>query len=118
MPGKVCIRTVGCRTNKADSDEMARRLRAGGLEIVETPEGADWVVVNSCTVTRAADRDTRREAYRARREDADPHVLVVGCMPMALGTDADWADRRTELPELCRMLCCGNGSPEEAGPYE
>lgn len=97
MGPRVCIRTVGCRTNKADSDDMARRLRGGGCVIVDGPEDADWVVVNSCTVTRAADRDSRREAYRARRQGADPRVLVVGCMPAAQGTDAGWADPRTEL---------------------
>lgn len=94
---KVCIRTVGCRTNKADSDEMARALRAGGVEVTEDREDADWVVVNSCTVTAAADRDTRREAYRARRAGRDPRVLVVGCLPAALGTVAAWADQRTVL---------------------
>ncbi len=118
MTGTVCIRTVGCRTNKADSDEMARRLRAAGLEIVESPEGADWVVVNSCTVTRAADRDTRREAYRARREAADPQVLVVGCMPMAVGTDADWADARTTLvadrDEAVERILSAVGGPARA----
>ena len=92
---KVCIRTVGCRTNKADSGEMARALVQGGAQIVEEPEDADWVVVNSCTVTRAADRDSRREAYRARRSSSDPQVLVVGCMPAASGTEGDWADART-----------------------
>ncbi len=97
MRTKVCIRTVGCRTNKADSEEMARRLREGGCVIVDGPADADWVVVNSCTVTRAADRDSRREAYRARREGADPRVIVVGCMPKAQGTDAPWADTRTVL---------------------
>ena len=94
---KVYISTVGCRTNKADSDEMARALRDGGVEVTEDREDADWVLVNSCTVTAAADRDTRRETYRARRAGRDPRVTVVGCLPAAQGTVAAWADDRTVL---------------------
>jgi len=122
---RVCIRTVGCRTNKADTDEMARTLRLHGVRIVESSEEADWVVVNSCTVTRAADRDTRREAYRARRGRRDPEVLVVGCMPAAKGTDAEWADERTTLVAdrgraVTRILeaAVGAGSALEGPPAQ
>ena len=39
----------------------------------------DVVVVNSCTVTVAADRDTRKAVHRARREQAGTAVILMGC---------------------------------------
>ncbi len=92
---KVAFRILGCRTNRADAVEMTRALEEGGVRVVAVPEEADVLVVLSCTVTRAADRDTRNRVYRARRRGTK--VLVVGCLPAAQGTEADWADDGTEL---------------------
>ena len=60
---------LGCRTNAAEVDELAERLG----------EARNVVVVNSCTVTLAADRDTRKAVHRARRENPDSAVVLMGC---------------------------------------
>jgi threonylcarbamoyladenosine tRNA methylthiotransferase MtaB len=60
---------LGCRTNAAEIDEMASLLA----------DARDVVVVNSCTVTVAADRDTRKAVHRARREHPRSAVILMGC---------------------------------------
>ena len=49
---------LGCRTNAAETDEVAGLLA----------DARNYVLINSCTVTTAADRDTRKAVARARRE--------------------------------------------------
>jgi threonylcarbamoyladenosine tRNA methylthiotransferase MtaB len=67
MPGVFV--NLGCRTNAAETDEMASLLA----------QAENYVVVNSCTVTTAADRDTRKAMGRARREHPDAAVVLMGC---------------------------------------
>jgi threonylcarbamoyladenosine tRNA methylthiotransferase MtaB len=74
---------LGCRTNAAETDEMAALLT----------QADNYVVVNSCTVTTAADRDTRKAVARARREHPGAALLLMGCYVDAhpgddLGADA------------------------------
>jgi threonylcarbamoyladenosine tRNA methylthiotransferase MtaB len=60
---------LGCRTNAAETDELAALLRDAG----------NFVLVNSCTVTTAADRDTRKAVSRARREHPGAALVLMGC---------------------------------------
>ena len=92
---RVCLKTLGCRTNKADSIKMAQLLVSEGVELVGSELEADVVIVNSCTVTSGADRDNRRLVYKARRGENDPRVVLTGCMPMAHGTEHPWLDDRS-----------------------
>src|SRR5439155_16618411 len=58
---------LGCRTNAAETDEVAALLK----------DATDVVVVNSCTVTLAADRDTRKAVHRARREQPAAALVLM-----------------------------------------
>jgi len=76
---RVHIATLGCKVNAYDSATMADRLRAAGCEMVAAGAPADVVIVNSCTVTDAADAESRRLARRARREHPAARVILTGC---------------------------------------
>jgi threonylcarbamoyladenosine tRNA methylthiotransferase MtaB len=73
---------LGCRTNAAETDEVAALL-AGAR---------NYVVINSCTVTTAADRDTRKAVSRARREHPDAALVLMGCYVDAHPGDTLGAD--------------------------
>src|SRR5436305_13020497 len=73
---------LGCRTNAAETDEMAAMLA----------DAINVVVVNSCTVTLAADRDTRKAVHRARREHPGAAVVLMGCYVDAHPGDSLGAD--------------------------
>jgi tRNA A37 methylthiotransferase MiaB len=47
-PTKVAIVTLGCGRNEVDSANAAGLLAASGYELVDDPERADAVVVNTC----------------------------------------------------------------------
>src|SRR5882672_10119864 len=54
-PKKVFIRTFGCQMNEYDSDKMADVLAAAeGYEKTDTPEEADLILFNTCSVREKA----------------------------------------------------------------
>ena len=63
------IISLGCRLNIAESERL-RAMMAGER---------DLVVVNTCSVTREAVRQTRQAIRRARRAHPDARLLVTGC---------------------------------------
>jgi threonylcarbamoyladenosine tRNA methylthiotransferase MtaB len=75
---KYCLQTFGCRVNQADSFDLEERLRSRGA--VEAPlDEADLVVVNTCTVTGAADQGARNLIRRIARRNASARIVVTGC---------------------------------------
>ncbi len=75
---KYSIHTFGCRVNQADSFDMEEQLRARGG--VEAPlDEADVVVVNTCTVTGAADQGARNLIRRIARRNRSARIVVTGC---------------------------------------
>jgi len=74
---KVFIQTFGCRTNYYDSEYLSSALLRKGYKIVENPEEADLVIVNSCSVTHKAERESRRAVRRYK--DLGKEVIYTGC---------------------------------------
>jgi threonylcarbamoyladenosine tRNA methylthiotransferase MtaB len=75
---RVYLDMVGCRLNQSELETFARQFRAAGYTIVASPEQADWVVINTCTVTAAADADSRAKARQAYRAGAR-QIALTGC---------------------------------------
>jgi len=75
----VAIATLGCKTNQFESAAMEERLRAAGYRVVSLEEGAELVIVNTCTVTAATDAQSRNLVRRARRLNGSCRVVVTGC---------------------------------------
>jgi threonylcarbamoyladenosine tRNA methylthiotransferase MtaB len=75
---KYAVVTFGCRVNQADSLIIEEQLLARGATSAP-PEQADVVVVNSCSVTAAADQGARQTIRRIARVNPDVRVVVTGC---------------------------------------
>ncbi len=73
------MHNFGCRATQADGAALERRLLASGMQCAEDAQGADVVVLNSCTVTASADRDVRAAIRRIHRENPQCRILVTGC---------------------------------------
>jgi threonylcarbamoyladenosine tRNA methylthiotransferase MtaB len=71
------IVTLGCKLNQADSAALEHRLRLLGLTRATAP--ADFVVLNTCTVTGGADREARQIVRRLRRAHPGATLVVTGC---------------------------------------
>ena len=76
---RVAIVTLGCKVNAYDTAAIGERLLAAGCRLVAADAPADVVVINSCTVTDAADAEARRLARRARRENPHARLVMTGC---------------------------------------
>ena len=56
---KFKIATLGCRTNQYESQAIRDQLLGIGLSEADEGDQADLCIVNSCTVTHGADRNSR-----------------------------------------------------------
>ncbi len=76
---RVAITTLGCKVNTFESELIAKRLIADQFERVDAGSDADWHIINSCTVTAEADRQTRQIARRLKRQNPDAKIVITGC---------------------------------------
>jgi len=75
---RVHVESYGCSRNKADGEIMEALLLKAGHELVETPENADYVVVNTCAVK---DPTELKMAKRIRELlDSGKKVIATGCL--------------------------------------
>ena len=77
--GTVAIETHGCKLNLADSELLATEFSRLGYTVVEAGQPADVYVLNTCTITRTADRKARQALRAARRRAPDALVVATGC---------------------------------------
>ena len=76
---KVRFVTLGCKLNFAESSALGRSLLESGLTRAEDGEQADICVLNTCTVTDAADHKCRQALSRLRRENPNAIIIATGC---------------------------------------
>ncbi len=75
---KYSLITFGCRVNQADSLAIESALCARGAEPVSS-DRADLVIVNTCSVTAAADQGARQTIRRIARENPSARIVATGC---------------------------------------
>ncbi|MBI5450929.1 MAG: tRNA (N6-isopentenyl adenosine(37)-C2)-methylthiotransferase MiaB [Gammaproteobacteria bacterium] len=79
MSGKLFIKTFGCQMNEYDSGRMADALRdAHGLELVGTPEEADVLLLNTCSVREKAQEKVFSQLGRWRHLKRKRPGLIIG----------------------------------------
>jgi len=96
-PTTVAIVTLGCGRNEVDSQNAAGLLTAAGYRVVDDPERADAVVVNTCAFVEAAKREsieTVLDAAALKEQGQARTVLVTGCL-----AERYTEELRVELPE-------------------
>lgn len=79
---KVYIKTFGCQMNEHDAEIMLSRMRSVGYQRVLTPDEADVVLINTCSVRDKAYQKALSEIGRHRKNDrTHPMILgVTGCV--------------------------------------
>jgi threonylcarbamoyladenosine tRNA methylthiotransferase MtaB len=85
---RVLLTNLGCKLNQAEVDAMARQFVARGHRLAASLDDADLHVVNSCTVTHQAARDSRKAARRAGRERRAVRTVLTGCYATAEAAEA------------------------------
>jgi threonylcarbamoyladenosine tRNA methylthiotransferase MtaB len=77
----VALRTLGCRLNQAESDEILIALADRGIAIDD--DSPEIVVVNTCSVTTEASSASRKLIRRSVKDHPGSTVVVTGCYAVA-----------------------------------
>ena len=75
---RVHVESYGCTRNRADGEIMEAILVRSGYELAETPESADYVVVNTCAVKDPTEKHMRERIKELI--DSGKRVIVTGCL--------------------------------------
>ena len=76
---KIHLKALGCRLNEAELEQWSRDFRVNGHSIINDPEKADVVIVNTCAVTTEASKKSRKLMNRLHRENPQSKLVVSGC---------------------------------------
>ena len=76
---KIAFTTLGCKLNFAESSSLGRLLLERGHVRAGKGEQADICIINTCSVTDAADHKDRQMIHRIRRQHPHAILIVTGC---------------------------------------
>jgi threonylcarbamoyladenosine tRNA methylthiotransferase MtaB len=110
------VQNFGCRATQADGAALESLLAGRGFEPAADRAAADLVVLNTCTVTSAADEDARRAVRRVHRENPSARILVTGCYAQRAPRElADmpgvcWVVGNSHKTEIANLVSISNAS--------
>ena len=80
---KAFVEGYGCSLNKSDTEKVCGFLKENGVGLVEKPEQADFIVINTCAVKQQTEtRMLRRiRQLNAVAESKASTLIVFGCLP-------------------------------------
>src|ERR1700688_4547876 len=104
------IQQFGCRATQADAAAIERQLLERGYAASQDANSADVIVVNTCTVTAAADLQARQSIRTIHRENPAARVIVTGCYAqrapeeLAALDGVSWVVGNSHKPEIPRLV--------------
>ena len=105
------IENFGCRATDADATGLRGALLADGLTLAKKHASADIVVLNTCTVTAAADSQAREAIRKIHRANPAARIVVTGCYAqrapeeLAAIEGVEWVignSHQARIPEILR----------------
>src|SRR5579862_472748 len=73
------ILNFGCRASQADGAALKQQLLQAGLQEAPAGDESNIAILNTCTVTAAADAEVRQFVRRIHRRNPQCRILVTGC---------------------------------------
>ena len=95
---KFTVKTLGCKANFADGQLIEVGLEGKGYVSTNDLAEADFVIVNSCTVTDEADRQSQKLARDVLKKNPHAKVIYTGC-----GAEVD-PDGALKIPGVSAVL--------------
>jgi tRNA-2-methylthio-N6-dimethylallyladenosine synthase len=89
-PKGLFVRTYGCQMNVYDSERMAEALAPEGYALVDSPEAADLILLNTCHIREKAAEKVYSEIGRLKALKAERpgmKIGVAGCVAQAEGAE-------------------------------
>ncbi len=76
---KIATHTLGCKVNKYDTEAMVKLFLDNGYEEVDLEDGADVLIINTCSVTNLSEKKSRQIIRKVRSKNKDAIVVTAGC---------------------------------------
>lgn len=90
--------TLGCKVNQYETQVIREQFLRGGFEEIDNGKIADIYIINTCTVTANADRDSRRLISQVHRQNPQAKIVVTGCY-----TELD-SDEIAKIPGVTHII--------------
>ena len=100
MAKKLYIKTFGCQMNEYDSDRMVDVLAAEGIEKTDSPEDADVILFNTCSVREKAQEKVFHDLGRVRLLKQAKPDLVIGVGGCVASQEGEAIVRRAPYVDL------------------
>lgn len=101
---KVFILTMGCSKNDVDSETMAYKLKNSDYAIINNPNEADYIIINTCSFINAAKEESIEAIFdmiNQKKEGAK--IIVSGCLAQRYSKEL-----KEEIPEIDIIVGTGN----------
>src|SRR4030042_4956586 len=95
---KIYLETLGCSKNQVDSEKMLFLLNKNNYKNVESPEEADYIIINTCCFIKAAKEEaieTILELCNYKKNGKCKKIIVAGCLAQYYSKDL-----LKEIPEI------------------
>lgn len=76
---KAVVFTLGCKVNECESDSLIFDLKKLGYEVSDKLEYADVYIVNTCAVTKEAEKKSRQTVSRVLKLNPSAKIIFTGC---------------------------------------
>ena len=86
---KVGICSLGCKVNIYESEVVTDLLKKGWYEIVPFEDKADIYIINTCSVTNESDKKSRKMINRAKKNNSEAIIVVMGCYSQVSSDDIE-----------------------------
>ncbi|MDR2519680.1 MAG: 30S ribosomal protein S12 methylthiotransferase RimO [Eubacteriaceae bacterium] len=105
MRGTFYIHSLGCDKNTVDSEKLAFALREAGFSPIDGPEGADYILVNTCGFIDSAKEESVEALFEAARfkSAGAKAVIALGCLAQRYAKELEAGIEGLDL-------VCGKGS--------
>lgn len=91
------LTTLGCKVNQYETEKIAEDFANAGFVLTDFDAPADVYVINSCSVTAAADKKSRYLARKASRTNPNAIVVMTGCHSQQVLDHGAWVEGATLL---------------------
>lgn len=76
---KVGICSLGCKVNIYESELVTNLLKKNNYTIIDFEDKADIYIINTCSVTNESDKKSRKMINRAKKNNKEAIIIVMGC---------------------------------------
>ncbi len=95
---KIHVTTLGCSKNTVDSEVLMGQLEANDFQIINDPQDADVLIINTCGFIQDAKEESIQtifEALKLKERDPAKKVYVAGCLTQRYRKEIE-----KEIPEV------------------